>query len=257
MLDLLALMLAGIHFGVPLIYYQYAKAKWLPRPWNVKVDEEYKPRASIIVPTYREAKLIWSRLDNIYSQDYPKELMEIIVVDSASDDGTAELVEEWASKHGDVSLKLVREAYRRGKAYALNNALKHANGEIIVLADVDASWPNKALPEALKWFADPEIGAISCLKKPVGDGVKGVEEDYRHYYNILRVAESKAYATPIFHGELAAFRRDLIEKLGGFPTDIGADDSHTATRMALIGFRAITPEDIWVEEAVPNKDYFW
>ncbi|MEM2661168.1 MAG: glycosyltransferase family 2 protein, partial [Nitrososphaeria archaeon] len=93
-------------------------------------------------------------------------------------------------------------------------------------------------------------------KKPLGAGATGVEAGYRQYYNVLRVAESKAYSTPIFHGELAAFKAGLLKDAGGFPTDIGADDSHTATKIALMGFRAIIPDDLWVEEKVPEESYF-
>ncbi|RLI82342.1 glycosyltransferase family 2 protein, partial [Archaeoglobales archaeon] len=82
-----------------------------------------------------------------------------------------------------------------------------------------------------------------------------VEEGYRRYYNVLRLAESKAWSTPIFHGELAAFRKDLLEEIGGFPTDIGADDSHTATKIALIAYRAIIPENTRCHELIPKNGY--
>jgi len=257
LLELVALTLAGIHFGVPLLYYFYLKSRYLDEPWNIKIDEDYRPRVTVIVPTYNEAKFIQGKLDNVYGQDYPKDLMEVVVVDSASTDGTPELVEEWASEHRDVDLRLIREGERRGKAHALNHALRYATGDVVIVADVDAVWPGNALAEALSWFSDPVVGAVSCLKEPAGSSVKGVEGSYRQYYNVLRVAESKAYATPIFHGELAAFRRSLLEELNGFPTDVGADDSYTATRIALMGYRAIVPEDLWVEEIVPNEGYFW
>ena len=178
------------------------------------------------------------------------------MVDSASTDGTPKLVEEWDSRHKDIKLKLVVENERRGKAFALNNALRYASGEVVVIADADALWPRDALTKAVKWLSNPLVGAVSCLKKPLSSGTTGIEAGYRQYYNVLRVAESKAYSTPIFHGELAAFKKDLLEKVGGFPTDVGADDSHTATKIALIGFRAIIPDDLWVEEMVPNEKYF-
>jgi len=256
MLELLALTLAGIHFGVPLAYYWYAKAKWFKRPWNLKPDISYRPRVTIILPTYNEAGLIVDRLNNLYAQDYPKNLTEVVVVDSASNDGTPEILEKWAGQHSDLSLKLVREDARRGKAHALNHALKYASGEVIVIADTDAFWPNHALTKVARWLSNPSIGAVSCLKRPMGSGVAGVEEGYRLYYNVLRVAESKAYSTPIFHGELAAFKARLLRDAGGFPTDIGADDSHTATKIALMGFRAIIPDDLWIEEKVPEGSYF-
>ncbi len=256
-LDLTAVILATIHFGVPLAYYFYMK-RYLGKSWNIDVNDGYEPRVTIIVPTYNEAMLIERKLDNLYQQHYPRNKLEIIVVDSASTDGTPELVKRWAEKHPDIDLKLIVEKVRRGKAYALNAGLRYATGNIVVITDVDSLWPDReTLRKVVKWFSNPRIGAVSCLKKPVGPKVRGVEEGYRQYYNVLRVAESKAYSTPVFHGELAAFRRELLEKIGGFPTDIGADDSHTATRIALMGFRAITPEDLWIEELVPNKGYFW
>ena len=257
LIELLALTLASIHFGTPLLYYYHLKRRYLNKPWNIKTDENYKPKVTIIVPTYNEAKLIEKKLDNIYEQEYPRDKLEVIVIDSASTDGTPELVKKWIEKHADLNLKLIVENERKGKAFALNNALRHATGEIVIMTDVDSLWPSNALSKTLKWFADQTTGAVSCLKKPIGPKVKEVEENYRHYYNVLRVAESKAFSTPIFHGELAAFRRNLLEKIGGFPTDIGADDSYTATKIALMGYRAIIPEDIWVEELVPNEGYFW
>ena len=257
-LAITALVLAAVHFGTPLAYYHYMRPRYLDSSWGIRVDENYKPRITVIVPTYNEAKLIERKLDNIYEQEYPRDRLEVVVVDSASTDGTPELVRKWVERHPELNLKLIVEDVRRGKAYALNHALKYATGEIIVITDVDSLWPDKrTLAKTLKWFTDPRIGAVSCLKKPTGSGARGVEESYRHYYNVLRIAESKAHSTPVFHGELAAFRRNLLEKLGGFPTDIGADDSHTATRIALMGYRAIIPEDLWVKEIVPNEDYFW
>ena len=253
-----ALVLIAIHFGTPLAYYWHAKTRWLPKPWNIRVDENYRPKVTVIVPTYNEAGFIEKKLNNIYEQEYPKDKLEVIIVDSASDDGTPELVRKWASGHPNMNLKLIEEGERRGKALALNLALKQAHGAIVIIADADAWWPSRnTLKEVVKWFADPVVGAVSCLKKPADAGVAGIEEGYRRYYNVLRLAESKAWSTPIFHGELAAFRRSLLESLNGFPTDVGADDSHTASRIALMGYRAIIPEGLWVEEAVPNEGYFW
>jgi len=78
-LTLLALALALTHFSIPLLYYLYLRSRWLNKPWDIKKDPSYRPRVTIIVPTYNEAGLIESKLDNIFEQDYPKDLMSIIV----------------------------------------------------------------------------------------------------------------------------------------------------------------------------------
>jgi cellulose synthase/poly-beta-1,6-N-acetylglucosamine synthase-like glycosyltransferase len=90
----LAIALALFHFGFPLSYYLYLKRRWLNKPWEIRRDPSYKARVSIIIPTYNEALLIESKLDDIMRQNYPKDLVEIIVVDSASTDGTPEAVKK-------------------------------------------------------------------------------------------------------------------------------------------------------------------
>jgi len=253
--EILALLLGLVHFGVPLTYYTCMK-KFTKRPWNIKIDPSYRPAVMVVIPTYNEAAIIEDRLNNMSMQDYCKELTEVVVMDSSNDD-TAQIAENWAKEAKDARTKVIRQGRRDGKARALNFALKSATEEILVIADADASWPGNALTEAVRWLSDPTVGAVSCLKKPLSAGPGGMEEGYRRYYNTLRLGESKAFATPIFHGELAAFRRDLLLRVGGFPENLGADDSHTATKIALLGYRAIIPETLWCEEVVPRKsDYF-
>jgi glycosyltransferase involved in cell wall biosynthesis len=70
-------------------------------------DPGYRPKVTIVVPTYNEAGLIKEKLDNITSQDYPKELLEIIVVDSVSTDGTPSIVREWMESHRGFRVLLV------------------------------------------------------------------------------------------------------------------------------------------------------
>jgi len=253
---IVAIGLALVHFGFSLTYYCYLKKLWLNRPWGVRGDPGYKPRVSIIVPTYNEANLVKQKLDNIASQDYPKDLVEIIVVDSASTDGTPEVVKEWITGHRDVEAKLIEENVRRGKAHALNKALEVTMGDVVVITDVDSTWPSRdTLANALSWFSDPLVGAVTCLKVPTGGGFIGVERGYRDYYNVVRLGESKKFSTPVFHGELVAFRKDLIVRLGGFPMDIGADDSHTAALIAISGFRAIAVDNALCTELVPRRGY--
>jgi len=251
-----ALSLAVMCLGLPLAYYLYLKTMWLNKPWGIKRDPSYKPRITIIVPTYNEAELIESKLDDLARQDYPGELMEVVVIDSASTDGTPEKVEEWARRNPRLKLVLIREPARRGKAFALNNALGYATGDIIVITDVDATWSSSdTLSNAISWFSDPTVGAVTCLKIPAGKGLMSVEEGYREFYNIVRLAESKKHSTPVFHGELAAFRRSLLERVGGFSISIGADDSHTATRVALMSYRSIAVDNACCIEKAPSRGY--
>ncbi|MEM3583988.1 MAG: glycosyltransferase [Nitrososphaerales archaeon] len=259
MLEIFALTLGAIHFALPLAYYIYLK-RYLNKPWGLKIDKNHMPMVSIIVPTYNEAFLINRKLDDILKQDYPKEKMEIIVVDSASIDGTLIKVKQWKEKHKEISLNIIEENERKGKAQSLNTALKHVNNEIIVLTDADSFWDKESLKESVKYFSDNRIGAVTAIKEPILNSRSNsiVESTYRSFYNLVRVAESKIHSTPIFHGELAAFRRELIDKIGGFSMKIGADDSHSATLIALRGYRAIAAKEVLAYELTPRswRSYF-
>jgi biofilm PGA synthesis N-glycosyltransferase PgaC len=127
----IALTLALVHFGLPIAYYLYLRALWLGRPWSVRRDHSFKPMVTVIVPTYNEAKLIESKLDDIARQDYPRGKLEVIVVDPASTNETVEAVKRWSEGDPGLNLRVISEPTRMGKAYALNNAMRHVSGDIV------------------------------------------------------------------------------------------------------------------------------
>jgi cellulose synthase/poly-beta-1,6-N-acetylglucosamine synthase-like glycosyltransferase len=258
-LDVLLIAAIGLgllHFGFPLAYYYYLKRLWLNKPWDVRGDSDYKPRVSIIVPTYNEAKLVRQKLDDIASQDYPKDLVEIIVVDSASTDGTVEVVKEWVADHRDVRTKLIEEDVRRGMVHALNYALRFVSSdcEVVIFTDVDSFWDADTLKKVVSYFADPSVGAVTAPIEPL-EKEHRTESAYRRFYNDVRVAESKIHSTPIHNGALVAFRKGLLDRIGGLPTYTGNDDSTPASLIAFMGYRAIQVDDAIVKEPISRNRF--
>jgi glycosyltransferase involved in cell wall biosynthesis len=255
MLEFLLLTFAGIHFALPLVYFLYVRARWLNKPWNVGVDESYRPKVTIIVPTYNEAELIQKRLDNIYHQDYPKELMEVIVVDSGSNDGTSKLVEEWARQHPKYDIKIIREEVRRGKLHALNTVFKkvHLTGEVVMFTDADCFWEANALKNIVGYFADAEVGSVTGSIFYEGE-IGMCENSYRNFYNKLRIAESKRHSTPVHNGPLLAIRTVLLRKFG-LPNFPGSDDSAFGSFIAFSGHRAIQIDNAIVKEPMRGSKF--
>ena len=147
--------------------YQHRK-----KPWNVKRDWSYSPRIGRILPTYMVAKYIVSHLNNIYEQNYPRDLIEVIVVDDNSPDGTAERVKEWYEEHGNVNLKLMVRPSRSGKLSVILEGIKHvfSDTEIIVFADDDYAWDRDALRNTVSYFTDPCIGVVTSSIKYLESG---------------------------------------------------------------------------------------
>ncbi|WP_448578974.1 glycosyltransferase [Thermosphaera sp.] len=249
---LAAVALILVHFSTPLAYYFYLKTRWLNKPWNIKKDPGYRPRVSIIVPTYNEAELIESKLDDLARQDYPRELVEVIVIDSASTDGTPEKVEEWARRNPGVKLVLLREPVRRGMVFALNYTLRHISEdtEIVIFTDADSFWDRNTLKTVVEHFADSSVGALTASIEPLEASEASKEAAYRGFYNVVRVAESKMHSTPVHNGALVAYRKSLLDKMGGLPTYTGNNDSTPASLIAFMGYRAIQIDDVVVKEPI-------
>lgn len=252
----LALVLAAVHFLPPLLYFVYAKKRWLTQPWNFHFVEKFRPRITIINPTYNEEDFIERKLDDIRLQDYDQKMVETIVVDSASTDKTSQLVENWAELHNYVNVKFVQEGLRNGKLHALKSALEKVKEgcEIIVFTDTDSFWYPTALSRMVRYFSDKSVGSVTCCISYEDTGSSVGENVYRNYYNTLRIAESKRWATPIHNGPFLAIRGSLIDRYG-IPDFPGSDDSCFGAFVAFMGYRAIEANDVLVEEPMRGSQF--
>jgi len=245
MLEYLGLSLLVFHFAEPAYYYGYIKRNCcrIPNPEEDKED----PPISVIIPTYNERDNIRKKLRNVL-ESYPQDKMEIIIIDS-SNDGTYDIIKKEIEALNLRNIRLIKEEKRRGKIFAVREGVKLASNNIVILTDADAFWEG-SLVKAIKVLRG-EVGAISCIKK----ATSSLENNYRDFYNIIRLGESSIYSTPIFHGELTAFRKDVL-KPEEIP-NVGADDSTIATLISLKGYRAICTDNVIATEIVPKGlEYF-
>jgi cellulose synthase/poly-beta-1,6-N-acetylglucosamine synthase-like glycosyltransferase len=248
MIEYVWIVLSAVIIGVPILYYILNKMAIKKMPQHRK-DRSCKPRVSLILPTYNEKKLIKQKLENTLSLDYPKELLEIIVIDSASTDGTQGIIKKFVEEHRDLRIVFIAEEKRAGKAIALNNALPSCHGEIVGMSDIDSFLDKNAMSEAVANFADERVGAVTgrqILMNPDDARSTKFEKSYRDIFLVWRLGESMRYSDFIFHGELALFRRSALENF-----NIGCDDSGTAMDMIQKGYRAIYDADTLLYENAP------
>ncbi|MEM4557716.1 MAG: glycosyltransferase [Desulfurococcaceae archaeon] len=246
MLEILVVLLVVVHFLVPISYYTFVKSFWLRRPWGLNIDENYLPYITIIVPTYNEEENISNKLENIYLQDYPKDRVEIIVVDSASRDRTVEKVREWMKARPDIRVTLIEEPVRRGFIAALNYALQFVpkHTEVVIFTDADSFWERDTLRRVLKYFADERVGAVTIGVRYMNEKRPAVGNTYRHYFNIIRLGESKYFGTPVLNGVLGAFRFKLLKKIGELPQfTANSNDSTLGSIIAFMGYRSIQVDE--------------
>jgi biofilm PGA synthesis N-glycosyltransferase PgaC len=226
-------------FGVLGLSYLYNR-KVAKKPWNLKIDELYRPTVSIIVPTFNEQEVIDYKLKNLEKLNYNKDLMQVIFVDSQSTDSTVNQIQKFVYSNPDIDLKVIIESGRNGKSSALNNALKSCKGDIIVISDADSFWPHDILTKSLPYLSDPTIGAVSGPKILLNDKSSSAgksEKDYLFSMNLMKLGESKKSSTNLFEGGFSAYKRQVLDSFD--PYETGSDDCGTVIRTIEKGYRAI------------------
>ena len=108
---------------------------------------------TVLLPAFNEQDAICSVLDEIVAALSEEQIRyEILVVDDASDDRTAELAEQFARSCWQCPVRVVHCRENRGAGAARKVGIRHARGEIVVMLDADGSYPAAAIPNLLKHF---------------------------------------------------------------------------------------------------------
>ena len=252
MLQFIFLCFLSIFLATYLAYFFYIR-KHVRRTWDIKVDERFEPEVSILIPVHNEEANIESKLENIEKVSYPREKMEIIVVDDASNDRTIEKIENFMQNHSKLNIRLVRQNPRAGKSAALNKALRVSTKPIVIVSDADTKWPPDILRKAMPFLADPKVGAVTG--RGVNTNVKTswvtkAEESYLQLANFIRLGESKIHSTIRFEGGFCAYKRDAFDI---FDCETGSDDSGTALKVVSRGYRSImAPEIVFYTSFPPS-----
>ena len=179
------------------------------------IDHLYEPFVSILVPTYNEEKVIANRIENLFSLNYEKNNYEIIIVDSGSSDNTREIVKKIQKLSGNTNpvLLLVNETERKGKASAINFGKKYSKADFILVTDANAIFDENVLREMMPHFKDQKVGAVGgryCVAN-LEDPLAASTSFYWDIEYILSIGESRIDSACLFHGEINAWRKDLID----------------------------------------------
>lgn len=116
------------------------------------------PSVTCVVTAYNHARFVREAVESALAQDYPPELVDVVVVDDGSTDGTRELLD--ARFGAEPRVRLIHQA-NRGFVAAMNRALGEATGELIAILDGDDAWPAYKLREQARVLAErPEVGLV-------------------------------------------------------------------------------------------------
>lgn len=202
-------------FALFFIYIGYpCTVAILARVFNREVKKApFEPSVTILVAAYNEAKHIRKTIENKLALDYPEGKLDIIVISDCSDDGTDRIVKQFQ----DDRVTLIRQEERGGKTAALNRAVPHARGDILVFSDANSLYDRSALRYLVQNFADPEVGYVTgkmvYVVNPGGQTVGNGCSAYMRYENMLRSYEARIGSVVGVDGGIDAIRHTLYREM--------------------------------------------
>jgi poly-beta-1,6-N-acetyl-D-glucosamine synthase len=236
-------VIASIVFLASLVFCIYTLAGYplllaflsrRPRPVLRRMDWR---TVSVVLPVRNGDRWIAQKLNSILELDYPRDLIEILVVSDGSTDRTEDIVRGFLP-HQHIRLFPVAAG---GKAQALNFALAQATGEILFFTDVRQKLAADSLRRLVECFADPAVGVVSG-ELVILDGATHEEANtglYWLYEKWIRKRLSALDSVPGASGCIYAMRRELATTM---PPGTLNDDMYLPLAAFLRGYRVIFDE---------------
>ena len=212
------------------------------------------PVVSIVVPAYNEQDVVLETLESVIKLDYPKDKLDIILVNDGSTDSTKEIMQKFIDEHKEYDIKLVNQD-NQGKWVALNNALKTARGEFFTCLDADSSVEKAALKKMLPYFADNKVASVLPLikiKNPKGilQKIQCYEYIVNFFYKKIMSYLNCIHVTP---GPFGVYRKDVLNKIGGFRQGHNTEDMEIAFRLQKNQYKIIQLLNVNVHTYAPDS----
>jgi len=224
------------------------------KPPSAPVVHEW-PTVSIHLPIYNERSVVSRLLNSCVQLDYPREKLEILVIDDSNDD-TTEIVRAYSARFPDL-VKIIRRHSREGfKAGALQEALSRSQGDFIAIFDADYVPPRDFLRRMIPYlyvsneiaFVQARVGHLNSHSTWV---TKAVSLAIDGFFLVEQRARFAANLLPHFLGTSGVFRREAIEAVGGWSADTLVEDLDLSIRLQLAGWKHLYVPDVVCSGEVP------
>ncbi len=181
------------------------------------------PQVSVIIPCRNEVKYIGACLDSLLANDYPKERLEVLLVDGMSEDGTRALVERYSATHPLIRLV---DNPRQITPVALNLGITRARGSVIVRMDAHAAYPSTYIRQLVTWLEQSGADGVGgrCVACPGSATAvaQAIAAALSHPFGVgnsyfrIGTAEPRWVDTVPF----GCYRRDVFERVGLFDEEL-------------------------------------
>jgi len=232
----------GLHrYEVIRTYFKYRKNAVTHPPTQF----EQLPPVTIQLPVYNERYVVERLIDEVTKIEYPKELLQIQVLDDSTDDSHP-FAEALVAKYQALGFPIEyhHRTNRQGfKAGALQAGLATATGELIAIFDADFIPPPDFLTRTVNFFADPKVGLVqtrwSYLNRDYNLLTEVEAMLLDGHFILEHGARSRSGLFFNFNGTAGILRRQAIIDAGGWQHDTLTEDSDLSYRAQLAGWRFV------------------
>src|SRR5215472_4187577 len=249
-----------------LVYFAYATPIIVLGVWRYKKrgfgdapgEDWDPPNVSVLVPVKNEEKVVGRLLDALVKLDYPRENLEVIVVEDESRDRTLEICKRFSITYPWI--KVFHRDSSLGKGDALNYAFHQSSGEIIATFDADDVPEQQAVKKALRYFNNPETGAVHGYHRVLNLRERIVSRLAAYENFVYRLSNDGKYALGLFvtfSGSNTFFRRTALEKAGLWDPSSLVEDAELSVRFARAHISTrLAPVECWQEMPATVKSLF-
>ncbi len=250
---LIGLSAYGLH-RYCIVYLFLKNRKHGPRPL---AHFEQLPLVTVQLPVFNEIYVVDRLLESVSRLDYPREYLQIQVLDDSTDETcqlTAARVAALRARGFDI--QLLHRTERFGfKAGALEAALSTARGEFVCILDADFVPQPDLLKRSIHFFTDPTVGMIQTRWGHINRGyslLTRVQAMFLDGHLLLeQVARSRSGRFFNFNGTAGLWRKTCIEKAGGWQHDTLTEDLDLSYRAQLAGWKFIFLTDVVTPAELP------
>ncbi len=236
------LSLYGLHrYEVIRTYFKYRKK--LPKEPPTRFEQ--LPPVTIQLPLYNERFVVERLLEEVLKIDYPRDLLQIQVLDDSTDE-THAFAERLVARYRALGhpIEYHHRTNRAGfKAGALQEGLKTATGELVAIFDADFIPPADFLMRTVHFFADPQVGVVQTRWSYINRDSNVLTEVQAMLLDGHFVLEHGArYGRGLFfnfNGTAGILRRKMIDDAGGWQHDTLTEDSDLSYRAQLKGWKFV------------------
>ncbi|MFC1648054.1 glycosyltransferase [Nanoarchaeota archaeon] len=210
---------------------------------------KWKPKVCIIVPCFNEEKTVGKTLESLLKLDYPKKLMDIIVVDDGSSDNTYKV----ASKYKKQGVRVFRKK-NGGKYTALNLGLKKTNAEVAGALDADSFVHSNALKKMMPYFEEDDVMAVTPSMKIYK--AKNWLQRVQMIEYIIGIFLRKVFAllgsVHVAPGPFTLYKTEFFKEHGGYKKAYLTEDIEMALRIQALHYQIENTPDAYVHTIGPS-----